>query len=99
MSAYVVAMFSSVAVVVTHALEPTTSFEAAYIVFALCIFTCTTVTLCLLFVPKVSMLNCVPGSKFFVDVKERNNGLKIFVGFLVLICLYLSDVNENTLNG
>lgn len=57
MSAYVVALFSAAAVIVTHALRHTTSFLAAYIIFAICIVSCTTVTLCLVFLPKVSLLD------------------------------------------
>lgn len=56
MAVYNVAAISAIGVMCTYALSAADSFEGSYTVVCLCIILCTTVTLCLVFVPKVQII-------------------------------------------
>lgn len=53
MAVYNVAAISAIGVMCAYALSGAESYETSYTVVCLCIILCTTVTLCLVFVPKV----------------------------------------------
>ena len=53
MSVYNVVILSAIGAIVVTALDGTRSFEASYAISSLCLIICTTVTLLLVFVPKV----------------------------------------------
>ena len=57
MAVYNVAAISAIGVMCSYALSAADSFEASYTVVCLCIILCTTVTLCLVFVPKVNAIS------------------------------------------
>eukprot|EP00795_Rhopilema_esculentum_P013109 gene13109-3896_t len=56
MAVYNVAAISAIGVTCTYALSDAASNEASYTIVCLCIILCTTVTLCLVFLPKLTLL-------------------------------------------
>eukprot|EP00794_Sanderia_malayensis_P017040 gene17040-18755_t len=72
MAVYNVAALSAIGVTCTYALSSAQSNDAAYTVICLCIILCNTVTICLVFIPKIVLLFSKDGlmateSRFTVD--------------------------------
>jgi len=55
-SVYIAALFASISAVVGYSLSNTTSSVASYVIFSTCICSCTSLVLCLVFIPKIILL-------------------------------------------
>ena len=72
MSVYNVVILSAIGAIVVTALDGTRSFEASYAISSLCLIICTTVTLLLVFVPKVSRSNIFPDRDITLHCLSRD---------------------------